>query len=386
MSDYRVLVVNTGSNSLKSSVFYHGVEELRFFFDPKELKCYVTDENGDESIYEGYFQKLSEASKAMRVILGEKYPAIEIGMILIRIVATGDYFTEDHIVDDKCIEMLKRDGARTPLHAPVTLAEIYNLRQAFPGVRIALISDSAFHAHRPDVSMYYSISRELADKYQIKRYGAHGLSLESIVKQMRERGILPEKLVVCHIGSGASVTAIKDGRSFETSMGFTPNEGVPMATRSGDIDPAAVFALGRVLGLSVEEMEKYLNRECGLRGLGGDNDFRVINAKRDTDPKCAFAYDKFVYRIQQEIGKMIASMKGVDALVLTATICERQASFRRDLVEGLSCFGFEIDYNRNEGYHYSQKVGLVSKCSSKPVYTIATNETEVMLKHAKNLF
>ena len=381
------LVSNPGSNSRKYSIYSDMEEILKFLFDPIETppKCYITDKNGKETVFRGYFEKLADSGRALKKILLEHYSSIEISMILIRIVATADYFMRDHIVDDECIEMLKRDSARTPLHAPITLAEIYALREAFPDTKIALISDSSFHACRPDVSKYYAIDMDLADEFQIKRYGAHGLSMESIVKQMKERNILPEKLVVCHIGSGVSVSAIKNGESFETTMGYTPLEGVAMATRSGDIDPAAVFAIKRILNLSDEETEKYLNQKCGLLGLGRFNDFRDINARREIDTKCAFAYNKFIYRIQQEIGKMAASMSGIDALVFTATIGERQASLRKDLVDTIGFLGFKIDDDRNEAYHYSQKVGLVSKDGSKPVYAILTNETAEMLAHAKNL-
>ncbi len=382
-----VLVSNPGSNSRKYSLFHQDKEILSFFFDPNGgiPYCAVTDTTGKERLFHGKYCEMENSGNALQHILKEIDPSLEVDMILIRIVATGDYFVEDHIVDDECIRMLERDGVRTPLHAPITLHEINTLRDAFPDSKIALISDSKFHANRPDVSKYYGFSLELADAHQIKRYGAHGLSNESIVRQLQNVGMLPDKLVVCHVGSGVSVTAIRNGRSVETTMGYTPLEGVVMATRSGDIDPSAVFALKRVTGLSDEEMEKYLNQDCGLLGIAGSNDFRKIDSGRFSDVYSAFAYEKFVYRIQQEVGKMSASMGGVDALVLTATISERNYRFRKDLVSNLGFLGFCIEDMKNESYHYSHGVMNIAGPGSKSVFVIRTNETEVMLEHAKML-
>ncbi len=382
-----VLVSNPGSNSRKYSLFFQDREILSFFFDPNGgiPDCDVTDTTGKEKMFSGKYCEMENSGQALKQIMNEIDPSLSVGMILIRIVATGDYFAEDHIVDDECIRMLERDSARTPLHAPITLHEINTLKNAFPDVKIALISDSKFHASRPDVSKYYGFSLEFADAHQIKRYGAHGLSNESVVQQLKRIGMLPDKLVVCHIGSGVSVTAIKNGRSVETTMGYTPLEGVLMATRCGDIDPSAVFALKRAKGFSDEETEKWLNQECGLLGIAGSNDFRDIDVGRFSDVYSAFAYEKFVYRIQQEVGKMSASMGGVDALVLTATISERNYKFRKDLVFGLGFLGFCIEDGKNESYHYSHGVANIAGPGSKAVFVIRTNETEVMLEHAKML-
>ena len=345
------LVSNPGSNSRKYSIFHDQTEILSLFFDPEMNVCTATDSSGKERAFYGLFRDLSESAGTLNTIINEIDPHLKIDRILIRIVATGDYFTSDHVVDELCIEMLRRASARTPLHAPITLNEIYALKDAFPGTEIVLISDSAFHANRPDISKYYGFSMELADASQIKRYGAHGLSMESVIRQLKENGRFVDKLVVCHIGSGASVTAIRNGRSFETTMGYTPLEGLVMATRCGDMDPAAVLALKRHTGFSDDGLEEFLNQKCGLLGISGFNDFRDIDVRKDSDLYCAFAYEKFVYRIQQEIGKMAASIGGVDAIVLTATICERNPLFRKDLIKDLGFLGFVIDDIKNESYH-----------------------------------
>ncbi len=382
------LVSNPGSNSRKYSVFHNKHEIFKLLFDPNDhgLPTARVVDSSDASIsYPGIFQDLNESANCTKEIIEKLDPHIKIGQILIRIVAAGEYFAKDHVVDEKCIEMLEKDGAKTPLHAPVTLNEIYALEKAFPGTKIALISDSKFHADRPDVSKYYGFSTELADAHQIRRFGAHGLSMESIVYQLMRVGGLPEKLIVCHIGSGASVTAIKNGKSVETTMGYTPLEGVMMATRCGDIDPSAVFALKRALGYSDEEMEKYLNQQCGLLGIAGSNDFRDIDKNRSSDPESGFAYERFIYRIQQEVGKMAASMGGVDAIVLTATISERSYDFRKDLMTNLEFLGFKTDDVKNASYHYAQGMANIARFDSKPIWVIQTNETERMLEHAAKL-
>ena len=248
-------------------------------------------------------------------------------------------------------------------------------------------SDSHFHHTRDDVHKYYAIDIDLANRAEIKRYGYHGLSMGAVRNYMRDNDILAPRVVACHLGSGASLTAIKDGYSFDTTMGYTPLEGVMMATRCGDIDPAAAVAIQRELGFNEEAVEEYLNRQCGLLGVSGaSSDMReILDLRADGDPRAKLAYDMYIYRIQRAVGEMVASMQGVDALVFTATIGERNAEIRRDIVAGLGYLGFKIsDAKNGDGLGDNLHVNIASP-SSLPIYVIQTNETDAMIRRAKIL-
>ena len=270
---------------------------------------------------------------------------------------------------------------------PVIAAEISKCVETFPDTPVITISDSHFHHTRDDVHKYYAIDTELADRAEIKRYGYHGLSMGAVRNYMRDADILEPRVVACHLGSGASLTAIKDGYSYDTTMGYTPLEGVMMATRCGDIDPAAASAIQREMGFNEEAVEEYLNRQCGLLGVSGSTgDMReILDLRADGDPRAKLAYDMYIYRIQRAVGEMVAALQGVDALVFTATIGERNAEIRRDIVSGLGYLGFKINDTKNDDGLGDAQHCLVSAPSSKPIYVIATDETAAMIRRAKIL-
>lgn len=382
------LVSNPGSNSRKYALYEGFDKKVSFLFDPNsgDPRCEVTID-GESKDYRGkFFEKLSDSSYALKFLLyHELGMAVDIDQILFRIVATGNYFTEDHIIDEACMAELKKIEARTPLHVPVAIDEILSLKNVFPKAKLMAISDSKFHTMRPDVNKYYAFDTDVADEFEIKKFGAHGLSMQSISSQLSEMGLMKGNIIVCHIGSGCSVTALKNGKSFDTTMGYTPLEGLMMATRSGSIDPAAVFALKRATNCSDSEIEELLNKHCGLLGVGGSNDFRDIAKNKDSDEKCALAYEMFINSIQKAIGQMAASLGGIDALVLTATISERNPVFREDIVEKLDFLGLYLDFSKNNKYSHLNGIENIAKCYSTPIYIIPTNETAEMLKQAQKL-
>ena len=233
----------------------------------------------------------------------------------------------------------------------------------------------------------YAIDQDAAEKYDIKRWGYHGLSVGSIVNYMKSAEILPEKLIVCHIGSGSSLTAVFDGKSHDTTMGYTPLEGLMMSTRCGSIDPAAALALKRNLKIASDEaLEKYLNKQCGLLGVSGQSDDmrEIIHLRDEGDKKGTFAHALYVYRIQSAIGQMAASLGGVDAIVFTATIGERSDEIRRMVCQKLQYLGFAIDDEKNVGEMPERHTNIAAE-GSKPVYVIRTDEFEEKIRRPNDM-
>ncbi len=383
------LVTNPGSSSRKYAL-YKGNEvicTLHFEMEGKDIVCTLKKADGTKTKLTDGFKKLTETVKYVQKILedeGYLSKNAKLDAILARVASTGDFFTADHIVDDNCLKRLEIAKKRAPLHVPVVAAEINECVKQFDGTPVITISDSGFHNTRDNVHTYYAIDPELADKAEIKRYGYHGLSMGSIAEYLKNNNLLAEKVIACHLGSGSSLTAMVNGESFDTTMGYTPLEGVMMATRCGDIDATAAIAIGRELGLEGEKLEEYLNKQCGLKGVTGETDDmrEVLSLRDDGDKRAKLAYEMFIYRIQRAIGQLAASMRGVDALVFTATIGERNAEIRRDIVAGLEYLGFKINDTKNDDGLGDARHCLISATSSKPIYVIQTDETGEMIRRA----
>ncbi len=387
------LVTNPGSSSRKYALYHEDeslVCSLHFETENKSLICTLKRTDGSSVKLTDGFKRIADTVRYTRdILLKENYlhDGIKIAAILARVAATGEFFSNDHIVDKDCLRRLEEERRRAPLHVPVIATEISECLKTFPGTPMITISDSHFHHTRDDVHKYYAIDPEFADRAEIKRYGYHGLSMGAVRNFMRDEGILPSRVVACHLGSGASLTAIKDGYSYDTTMGYTPLEGVMMATRSGDIDPAAASAIQREMGFNEEAIEEYLNRQCGLLGVTGKtSDMReVIELRNNSDSRAELAYDMYIYRIQRAIGEMVAALHGLDALVFTATIGERNAMIRQDIIAGCGYLNLVIDPAKNKaGLGQAQCVNISAK-KSLPIYVIQTNETDAMIRRAKIL-
>lgn len=384
-----ILITNPGSASRKYALYQNQKPlcTLHFEYENSKLICTLKDiASGDQKSISPDIDDLGDTVGKLREILtAEKYIGDNspISAILVRVAAPGEYFATDHIVDDECLDQLEVAKSKAPLHVPAAAAEINHFRRSFSTVPIITISDSAFHANRPAVMKYYPIDTDLADKAEIKRYGFHGLSLGYVTDFMKKKDILPEKLIICHIGSGSSVTAVFDGASMDTSMGYSPLEGLMMATRSGSIDPAAALAVKRKLGLTDEELEKYLNKKSGLLGVSGlSDDMRdVIRARDEGDSKATFAHALYIYRIQSLIGHMSASLGGVDAIVFTATIGERSSEVRRSVMQKLAYLGFTLDPAKNTADNLPSPSNIATP-TSKPIYVVKTDETAEMIRRA----
>ncbi|MBQ6570778.1 hypothetical protein IJI02_00310 [Candidatus Saccharibacteria bacterium] len=386
-----ILITNPGSSSRKYALYRDSefLCALHFEFEKQSVVCTLKRANGTKKKLPQDFKTLATTVSHINEILSEEGylpEGTKIDVVLARVAAPGTYFAEDHIVDKEYLKKLEDAKKKAPLHVPVVAGEIEHFVKIFEGTPILSISDSSFHNSRPDVAKYYAFDTELADKTDVKKYGYHGLSVGSIVKYMEGEKILPEKMIVCHIGSGSSVTAVFRGKSYDTTMGYTPLEGVMMSTRAGSMDVAAALAIKRELEMNDEDFEKYLNKECGLKGVSGKTDDmrEIIELEEKGDKRAKFAHELYGYRIRAEIGRMAAAMNGVDAIVMTATIGERSKEDRELICNELEYLGFSLDDAKNKGEMVERHTNIATE-NSKPIYVIRTDEFEEMIRKATML-
>lgn len=356
----KYLIINTGSAS-KKYAFYSDEDKLYTAHFEKESGSFiVTEKIGAESIKsvidEKTYQRAIEfiiTSLLTKKIIDKK---ADIDLSGIRVVAPGDYFMENRFIDEEYLCLAREALTKVPLHLAPALEEISILKDVLGEKHlIAGVSDSAIHASIPDSRRYYGIKLDDSRSLGLRRFGYHGISVQSVVRQAEKiMGYLPEKVIVCHLGGGASITAVRNGQSVDTTMGFTPLEGLIMATRVGNIDPGAVIYLMEKLGKDEKSMGTYFNNECGLLGLSGKSDdireLLILEAGGDEDS--ALALEVYVERIKQNIGRMAASLGGVDLLILAGTVGERSFIMRERICHGLDFLGIRLDRelnNRSEG-------------------------------------
>ena len=391
MAKKLILITNPGSSSRKYAL-YSGEEllcNLHFEAEDGRVICTVKRADGTKNKLTEDFKKLTTAvSRLQEILTDEGYldEKTKISAIVARVAAPGEYFSHDHLVDEECLANLEIAKKRAPLHVPVVANEIEQLVKAFEGTPVITVSDSQFHNSREEIVKRYAFDPELADKIEVRRYGYHGLSMDSISYQMKKADILPEKTIVCHLGSGSSITAFKNGKSFETTMGYSPLSGLMMATRVGRIDTAAALAIKREKGFNDEELEEYLNKDCGLSGVSGEtNDMReIIRLRNEGNERAKMAYEMFIYRVQTAIGQLAAALGGVDALVFTATIGERNGEIRGDILRKLEFLGFSVDKKKNSQDIEGDYMNIAGE-NSKPIYVMKTDETDAMIRRASKL-
>jgi len=382
--DSLILVVNLGSASRKYALFADGASKASINFEFEDGKVIAAvSYNGDKHKVNYEDTELSNVAKYVLPllhqfeVLGESETIQAVG---IRVVAPSKLFMQDQLLTPEIERALEVIELRAPLHVTTVLAELKHLEQYFSGTPIIIISDSAFHSTKSELAWRYGIDTELADKHEILRFGYHGISVSSVAQKMQQQNIMDQKVIVCHLGSGSSLTALMGGKSSETTMGYTPLEGIMMATRTGNIDPSAALAIKRELGLSDNELESYLNKKSGLSGVSGSsNDIRQLLASEEQgDKRASMALGLFVYRIQLAIGQLAASMDGVDAIVFTATIGERSAIIRSRIMDKLNYLGFVYDKAVNDATFEPQSAVNLAQADSKPLYVLATDEaTEI---------
>lgn len=292
-----------------------------------------------------------------------------------RVVQGGKRISGPVLIDEGVRHLISDLSSLAPLHNPPSLVGIEVAQELFPEVPHVAVFDTAFFHALPTRSALYALNRDVAEKYSIRRYGAHGTSHQYVsqkVSEMLDRDDL--KQIVLHLGNGASASAIVAGRAIDTSMGLTPLEGLVMGTRTGDIDAAVVFHLQRVAGMNVDEVDTLLNRQSGLKGLTGTNDMREVHAAADAgDVRAQEALEIYVNRLVKYVGSYTAEMGGVDVITFTAGIGENQSALRAALCERLAPFGVALDPGENEKRSREARIISVPH-STVLIMVVPTNE------------
>ena len=291
----------------------------------------------------------------------------------------GEIYTHSVLVDDEVLEKLESLKPLGPLHMPANISGIRACQASMPGVPNVAVFDTAFHSTMPEKAYMYGIKYEDYKDYGIRKYGFHGTSHKFILQEVsRVMGKKPEdlRIISCHIGNGSSITAIAGGKSIDTTMGFTPLEGLMMGTRSGDIDPSVVEYLCDKKGMSVKEAINYLNKKSGIVGVSGvSSDMRELNdAIKAGNKRAKLALEMVCYRISKYVGAMLAVMNGADAIVFTAGVGENQEDLREAVLDQLSFAGVTFDREKNNHLPRGTVEELSLPTSKIKVYRIPTNE------------
>ena len=382
----KIISINAGSSSLKYSLFNMDDESVissgvfeRIGIDGSK---YAIKYNGEKIEQEIEINTHTDAVKMLLeklVDLGIIKSLDEISGVGHRIVHGGSKYSESVLVTDEVIEDIGNLKEFAPLHNPAHLLGINAFREVLPDVPMTVVFDTAFHQTMDEVSYLYPVPYKWYEDYQVRKYGAHGTSHRYIADTYKElAGKDQYKIISCHIGNGGSITAIKDGKCVDTSMGFTPLAGIMMGTRSGDIDPSIVPYVMEKEGKNASEIIEDLNKKSGLLGLSQiSSDMRDIVEKCDEgDPKALVARNKYVRRVVDYIAQYYVLLGGVDAIVFTAGVGENNVPIRRLICEQLACLGVEIDLDLNNTRGEILKISTDN--SSIDVYIIPTDE-ELMI-------
>lgn len=395
----KVLVINCGSSSLKyqlinmnnNDVLAQGIVE-RIGIEGSILTQKVTGK--DKYIVEEPMKNHEDAIKHVLDALVSKDHGVienmdEISAVGHRVVHGGEKYSSSVLVNDEVMQHLEECVKLAPLHNRPNIIGIEACKALMPNTPMAVVFDTAFHGTIPKEAYTYALPYEFYEKFGIRKYGFHGTSHKYVSQEVAKamgKDAKELKIISCHLGNGGSITAVKNGVSIDTTMGFTPLDGIAMGTRSGSIDPAIVIYLIKELGYSVDEVNDILNKKSGIYGISGvSSDFRDLKdaALNKGNERAKLAMDIFNYRVRTQIGAYAAAMGGVDVIVFTAGVGENSVETREGCVSGLEFLGIEIDKERNEVHG---ELALISKDTSKvKIYVVPTNEELMIAKETVDL-
>jgi acetate kinase len=383
----KVLVINCGSSSLKYQLIDSETEKAlavgiceRIGQEISVLKH--NPANGEKVVVEAAMPNHEVAVQMVIDALTDKNHGViselaEIGAVGHRVVHGGEKFAASTVINEEVIKAIEECNDLAPLHNPANLIGIRACASLMKGVPMVAVFDTAFHQTLPPKAYLYGLPFTYYNKYKIRKYGFHGTSHSFVSKRTAEYcGLKLEnsKIIVCHLGNGASISAVLNGKSIDTSMGFTPLSGLVMGTRSGDIDPSIIEFIAKKENKSIEEIMNLLNKQSGVQGMSNvSSDFRDINAAMDTGNELArIAFDVFVYRVAKYIGGYVAAMNGVDAIAFTAGVGENDWKVRAEVCEYLGYLGITIDQEANKAR--GKETMLTTPDSKVKVAIIPTNE------------
>ena len=393
----KILVLNCGSSSLKYQLIDMETEEvlakgnyekigiqgsfLTHKVNEEKFKIEKDAKGHDEAI-STVIDQLTDASHGVISDINE------IDAVGHRTVHGGEKFASSVVITDEVVQGIIDCSDLAPIHNPASLAGIRACQKLMPGKPMVAVFDTAFHQTMPEEAYIYNIPYEYYEKYRIRKYGFHGTSHRFVAQRTAELLGRPEseiKMVNCHLGQGASLCAIKGGKSVDTSMGLTPLAGIPMGTRSGDLDPSIVTFLMNKEGLSATEMDNVLNKKSGKLGISGvSNDDRDIeSAAKEGNKRAQLALDSFVYNVAGTLGKYITLLNGVDAITFTAGIGENSADTRKQICEYLEFMGVKIDDEKNNTR--GEEIEISTPDSKIKVFVVPTNEELMIARDTLNL-
>lgn len=392
MAKEKYLVVNAGSSSLKFQLFEMPEEKVIIsgYIEKIGLKdsFWNTKVNGQKIKGEKY---IKDHTEAVDILIEEliRHKAIEsleeIKGVGHRVLHGGEKYSDSVLITDEVIQSIKELTKLGPLHHPGNLAGIEAMRKALPNVPMVAVYDTAFHQTMPKVNYMYPVPMEWYEKYGVRKYGFHGTSHKYITLKMKEKlGKDDVNLIICHIGSGCSISAIKDGKCYDTTMGLTPLDGLMMGTRSGAIDPSIIEYVCNESGMSVTEVTSALNKKSGLLGISGYSDSRDVElAANAKDENASLALEMYNNRIAKYIAEYYIELEGnVDAIVFTAGVGENGIEARADIIKKVAPLGIYLDEEVNNSIASYKEIheGIISSKDSKvPVYVVPTDEESVIL-------
>ena len=392
----KILVLNTGSSSLKYQLI--DMENENVLASGKyerigENEAFITHKVNGQKIKIDHPAKNHEEAIdfALKQLINPEYKVIdsldEISAIGHRLVHGGEKISQSTVINDEVIKVLEEYTDLAPLHNPPGIIGIKACQKVMPGKPMVGVFDTAFHQTMEKEQYIYPVPYEYYEKYGVRKYGFHGTSHMFVSKRLSEivkKDIKDLKIVTCHIGQGASICAVKGGQSIDTSMGLTPLAGIPMVTRSGDLDPSVVTYLMKKENLSVEQIEEILNKKSGLQGISGlAPDFREIEAESHSNERAKIAIEKLNYEIASFIAKYAMAMDGVDYIIFTGGIGENQSNIRKGICEKLGFMGVKIDDKLNQTRGEEKEIS--SQDSEIKVYVVPTDEELMIAKETQRL-
>ncbi|MBE7085859.1 MAG: acetate kinase [Clostridiales bacterium] len=395
----KVLVINSGSSSLKYQLIDMETESViakgnceRIGIDGSKL---THKANGQEYVIEQAMPDHNVAVSLVLKALTDKESGViasmeEIDAVGHRAVASGEVFKKPTIVTDEVMQKMEEIQDLAPLHNPAAIVGVKACLAAMPKTPMALVFDTSFHFTMPEYAYMYAIDYTHYERYKIRRYGFHGTSHKFVSQEAAKYlGKKPEdlKIITCHLGNGSSITAVNGGKCVDTSMGFTPLAGVPMGTRSGDIDYAAAEYLAKKEGMDVSQALTYLNKKCGMAGISGvSSDFRDLTAAAGQgNHRAQLALDMFSYSCKKYVGSYAAAMNGVDCIVFTAGVGENTPCVREAICDNMQYLGLEIDKNKNLEKNNGEIRDITGAGSKVKILIIPTNEELVIARETVEL-
>ena len=393
----KILVLNSGSSSLKYQLIDMDTEQVLAkgnFERIGQNNSFLTHKVGENK--HKFEKPVSNHEKAIKFVLKKLQSSVygvikspdEIYGVGHRIVHGGEKFTKPVIITDEVISEIEECIELAPLHNPAAILGIKACKAVMPGKVNVAVFDTAFHQTIPKESYLYPIPYKYYEKYKIRKYGFHGTSHQYVSNRVAEimgKDIKDLKIVNCHLGQGASVCAIKYGKSVDTSMGFTPLGGIPMGTRSGDLDPSVVTYIAKIRNHTPNEMDEILNKKSGVYGISEVSvDFRDIEAEAaEGDKNAQMALENFAYNVAQYVAKYTVSMGGMDILTFTAGVGEKGPESRQKICDYLKFLGVKLDYEKNK--IRNQEVEISAEDSKVKIHVVPTNEELLIARETKKL-